>query len=141
MALDASQDKDPALDHPETLSQVEREALTDAVSRCIDAELARSGAREAERGETVSHDFTEEAAFRAGRVFEAALAAREEPKATELGDAVRKVCNEWVQENGFGPTSDWHVTRLLPLADRIDAALATREDTERPPERFEETHQ
>lgn len=67
-----------------------------------------------------------------------AFAAREEPTPTGLGDAVREVCNEWVQANGVGVTSDWHVQRLLPLADRIDVALA-RDDTERPHETMEET--
>jgi len=60
-------------------------------------------------------------------------AVQEQPPSTDLGDAVRQVCNEWVHDNGFGPTSDWHVQRLLPLADRIDTVLASAQ--EQPDER------
>jgi hypothetical protein len=57
-------------------------------------------------------------------LFEAGSARGRADERMELGDAVRKVCNEWVSDNGIGPSSDWHVQRLLPLADRIDEALA-----------------
>jgi hypothetical protein len=50
-----------------------------------------------------------------------------------LGNEVRKVCDEWVLDNGLGPTSDWHVTRLLPLAERIDEALACGSSTPEQP--------
>jgi hypothetical protein len=63
---------------PCELSDAERAAIEAAIERCIDEDLARTGMPEAERGESVHSDLKEQAAFRAGRSFEAALAARDE---------------------------------------------------------------
>ena len=52
----------------------------------------------------------------------------QEREALTLPNQIREVCDEWVAENGVGPSSDWHVLRLLPLAEKVEAALAVRED-------------
>jgi hypothetical protein len=82
----------------EALTQREREALTVALVDCIDTELERTGAREAERGETVSSDLTHKAAFRAGRRFEAALAAHEESRQEADWNRVRRMLDEAIAD-------------------------------------------
>ena len=52
----------------------------------------------------------------------------QEREALTLPNQIREVCDEWIAENGVGPSSDWHVLRLLPLAEKVEAALAVRED-------------
>jgi hypothetical protein len=44
-------------------------------------------------------------------------------------EAIRKVCNEYVAENGACGSSDWLLSRLLPIADRL---AVTDVDGERP---------
>ena len=59
----------------------------------------------------------------------------QEREALTLPNQIREVCDEWVAENGVGPSSDWHVLRLLSLAEKVEAALAAREMPLSEPER------
>jgi hypothetical protein len=36
-------------------------------------------------------------------------------------ERLRAICNEYVQANGVGASSDWLVSRLLPIADDLEA--------------------
>lgn len=57
-----------------------------------------------------------------GVVLSLMVASTENPTGREAAEQIRSVCNEWVQDNGVGVTSDWLLSRLLPLADTLAAA-------------------
>jgi hypothetical protein len=53
-----------------------------------------------------------------------------EVERVKVSEAIRNVCNEYVQANGACVTSDWWLSRLFPIADSLVRSSGVAEERE-----------